>query len=185
MENENLETTTTEVEETAQTPTEEKQEKEKTFTQSEVDEMIEKRLNRERKKFEKETKKLEESQKEADDSETIKTLRETIKKQNEKLVRGEAEKIAKQMNIDDDFLEAALNLADFSQIDLENSSDIDADDITDIVKAVIDKYPRFVKQVAATEDTNKGFIKTGAPAKDAANDTAIFNDKLRAAMGLK
>ena len=176
MENENLETTTTEVEETAQTPTEEKQEKEKTFTQSEVDEMIEKRLSRERKKLERESKKVEDAKAEAEATDEVKALKETIKKQNERILRSEARETAKNMNVDADFIEAALALADFSGIDMENNGDFDADEITEALQAVIDKYPRFLAKTQEKETApDAGFIKTGTPASTEAQK---INDEL-------
>lgn len=183
MENENLETTTTEVEETAQAPAGENQEKEKSFTQKEVDELIEKRLTRERKKMERESKKEEESKKEIDENETIRTLRETIKKQNERILKNEAKEIAKTLNVDTDFIDAVISLSDFSQIDLENN-DFDSDEIKEALQNVIDKYPRFLAaKKTETEEVNKGFVKVGTPSTEQPSTTKTL-DQIKKSMGL-
>ena len=180
---ENLETVDTtsgeNVEEVSEAKAEETKE-EKLFTQAELDAAIEKRLQREKKKAEKEAAKIAEEAKAKDDSEEIKTLKELLKAKDKRIIKHESEKVAKEIGIDDDFIEAALALADFSEIELDNNGEVDADELKAALKSVIDKYPRFL---AAKKEETKGFIKAGAEPK---TETAVdkIEEQIRKAMGL-
>ena len=175
---ENLETVDTtsgeNVEEVSEAKAEETKE-EKLFTQADLDAAIEKRLQRERKKAEKEAAKAEAK----DDSEEIKTLKELLKAKDKRIIKHESEKVAKEIGIDDDFIEAALALADFSEIELDNNGEVDADELKEALKSVIDKYPKFL----AKKEETKGFIKAGAEPK---TETAVdkIEEQIRKAMGL-
>ena len=179
---ENLETVDTtsgeNVEEVSEAKAEETKE-EKLFTQAELDAAIEKRLQREKKKAEKEAAKIAEEAKAKDDSEEIKTLKELLKAKDKRIIKHESEKVAKEIGIDDDFIEAALALADFSEIELDNNGEVDADELKEALKSVIDKYPKFL----AKKEETKGFIKAGAEPK---TETAVdkIEEQIRKAMGL-
>ena len=163
---ENLETVDTtsgeNVEEVSEAKAEETKE-EKLFTQAELDAAIEKRLQREKKKAEKEAAKI----------------AEEAKAKDKRIIKHESEKVAKEIGIDDDFIEAALALADFSEIELDNNGEVDADELKEALKSVIDKYPKFL----AKKEETKGFIKAGAEPK---TETAVdkIEEQIRKAMGL-
>jgi hypothetical protein len=159
----------------------EKTKEEKLFTQADLDAAIEKRLQREKRKAEKEAAKMAEEAKAKDDSEEIKALKELLKAKDQRIIKHESEKVAKEMGIENDFIEAALALADFSEVELDNNGGVDAEELKEALKAVIDKYPKFL--AAKKEETTKGFIKAGVEQK---NSTAVdkIEAQIRKAMGL-
>lgn len=144
----------------------ETKQEEKLFTQADLDAAIEKRLAREKKNAERKAKEAEEAAKAKDDSEEIKALKEMIKAKDQRIIKQEAMRTAETMGVDKDFVEAVVALANFTEINLDNNGGVDADELKEALKSVIDKYPRFV---AAKEDTKKeepaGFIKAGTPSQ--------------------
>lgn len=134
--------------------------KTKSYTQEEIDEMIERRINRAKKRWEKETadKKAEEVKK--DDSEEINKLRDTIQKQNQRIVKSEAKSICSTLKVDTDMIDAVVALTDFSEVDLD---DIDPEDIKEALEKTLKKYPKFIAVPAKKEEEKEesGVFKTG------------------------
>ena len=181
LENTNTEVVTGEnTTEVSEVKTEETKE-EKLFTQADLDAAIEKRLQRERKKAEKEAAKAEEEAKAKDDSEEIRTLKEIIKAKDQRIIKQEAAKTASEIGVDSDFVEAVIALANFSDINLDNNGEVDADELKEALKSVIDKYPKFLaKKEETKEDT--GFIKAGTPSQT--NNLKVDDSILRGAFRL-
>lgn len=156
---------------------------ERKYSQKELDEIIEKRLNRERRKFSKNQETKTEKQEEENDE--IKTLKETIKKQNDRIIRNEAKAVATKIGIDVDFVDAVIALANFEDIELDNNGEIDTEDVEEVLKSVIDKYPKFLRKNEDTkkESENKGFVKVGVEQKESSNQNKIL-EQIRKNMGL-
>ena len=191
MENENVqEVTTTEEATTSETVTETTPAAEKLFTQAELDEIMEKRIQRERKKFEK---KLEEARQtetkqdtKDDNSEEITKLNDIIKKQNQRIIKNESLKVAKEMNIADEFLNAAIDLANFNEIEVDNNGEVDTDDVKEVLQSVIDKYPSFLakKKEETKPEEVRGEVRVGVPQQEQTSENKLL-DQIRKNMGLK
>lgn len=149
----------------AEATTETKQE-EKLFSQADLDAAIEKRLAREKKNAERKAKEAEEAAKAKDDSEEIRALKDLIRAKDQKIVKQEAAKTAGTMGIDPDFIDAVVALADLSEIKLDNNGEVDTDELKDVLKSIIDKYPKFVAtKTEAKKEEPAGFIKAGTPSQ--------------------
>lgn len=161
-------------------PTETQEEKK--YSQADIDSIIEKRLARERKKAEKEAAKVKEAEKAKADSDEITALKEQLKAKDQKIIKQEATKAAVEIGIDKDFIDAAVALADLTELELDNNGEVDADELKEVLKSVVDKYPRFLAKKEETE-VQKGFIKAGAEQK---KETPVnkIEEQIRKAMGL-
>lgn len=183
MDNEMNVNTETEVKEevkTEEVATEDKSTSEKTFTQSEVDELIQKRIARETKKFEK---KIAEAQKPTEEQisaeEEITNLKNLIASQNKQILNYEAGKIASTLNVRSDRMDAFLRLADLSEIELDDQGTY-KDEIKEKIEALAAEYPEFIK---VEEKKEKGGIKFGAETKQQNNEAE--EALIRNAFGLK
>lgn len=138
---------------------------EKTFTQSELEEIIAKRLERERKKYtdyddlkaklseyekaEEERKKAEMSEQERLEAERAEALRrveeaetksaEALKKANERLIRAEFRVLAKDAGIRADALDDAFKLADFSEVEVGDDGSVSGVDA--VIKSLKESKP--------------------------------------------
>ena len=155
---------------------------EKKYSQADIDAIIEKRLQRERKKAERDAAKAKEAEKAKENSDELNALKEQLKAKDQKIIRQEASKTAATMGIDADFIDAAVALADLTELELDNNGEVDVDELKDALKSVIDKYPRFLAKKEDSESP-KGFIKAGAEQKKE-TPTSKIEEQIRKAMGL-
>lgn len=155
---------------------------EKKYSQADIDAIIEKRLQRERKKAERDAAKAKEAEKAKEDSDELIALKKLLKAKDEKIIRQEAIKTAAEMGIDKDFIDAAVALADLTELELDNNGEVDVDELKETLKNVIDKYPRFLIKKEESESP-KGFIKAGTEQKKETPASKI-EEQIRKAMGL-
>lgn len=153
---------------------------EKTFTQAEVDELIQKRIARELKKFDK---KLAEAAKPTEEQVNLedenKKLKDLLSSQNKQILNYEATKIAGTLNVKADRLEAFLRLADLSGVELDDKGTY-KDEIKEALESVAKDYPEFLNVV---EKKETGAIKVGAaPSQLSAED--ILRQQIEKGMGL-
>lgn len=153
---------------------------EKTFTQAEVDELIQKRIARELKKFDK---KLAEAAKPTEEQVNLedenKKLKDLLSSQNKQILNYEATKIASTLNVKADRLEAFLRLADLSGVELDDKGTY-KDEIKEALESVAKDYPEFLNVV---EKKETGAIKVGAaPSQLSAED--ILRQQIEKGMGL-
>lgn len=155
---------------------------EKTFTQKEVDDLIQKRIARETKKFEKklaETAKPSENQINLEDENA--TLKNQIASLNKQILTYEAGKIASTLNVRNDRLDAFLRLADLSDVELDDKGTY-KDEIKEKIEALVADFPEFVK----TEDKKVGAItKIGGPEANEKSKREAEDAYIRSIFGLK
>jgi hypothetical protein len=156
---------------------------EKTFTQKEVDDLIQKRIARETKKFEK---KLAETNKPTEDQINLedenKSLKEQLASLNNTILRYEAAKVASELNIKSERMDAFLKICDLSEVTLDDKGTY-KDEIKDIIEAVAKEYPEFVK-VEEKKEENKGFVKVGLPQTES-DKTSDLRNQIYAGLGIK
>lgn len=156
---------------------------EKTFTQKEVDDLIQKRIARETKKFEK---KLAETNKPTEDQINLedenKSLKEQLASLNNTILRYEAAKVASELNIKSERMDAFLKICDLSEVTLDDKGTY-KDEIKDIIEAVAKEYPEFVK-VEEKKEENKGFVKVGLPQTES-DKTSDLQKQIYAGLGIK
>jgi hypothetical protein len=128
----------------------------KTFTQEQIDALLEERLQRERKKYagfeDYKTKaakldELEASQK--SDLEKLTGERDTFKKQseetalkaNEKIVKSEAKAVAAELGIKSDRIAYAIRLVDLSKVTVDENGDADSASIKQLFEDVLKAVP--------------------------------------------
>ena len=153
---------------------------EKTFTQAEVDELIQKRIARETKKFEKKlTEAVKPSTEQISLEEQNTSLKNTIASLNKQILAYEAGKIASGLNIKSDRLDAFLRLADLSDVELDDKGTY-KDEIKEKIEALAADYPEFV---IPTKTEEKGYIKVGsAPAE--VDQVELLRQQIEKGMGL-
>lgn len=142
----------------------EKQDEEKQFTQSDVDKMIQKRIERENKKSAKAMKDLqakldalEHPEQHKDDkpkdNETEAKVAKALEKAKKATLTSTAKIEAAKLGINPKYINAAVKLADFSNVDIDDDElTVDADDIGEALKKVLKDMPIF-----ASEQDNNGF----------------------------
>lgn len=155
----------------------------KTFTQAEVDAMIEKRLARERKKYsqqgnnntaqgstEGQTANTEgngTTQVEVDVTEDARQQAAAIIAQaNQRLIQSVAQAEATKLGINPDYIVDAVRLADLSKVTVNDDGTVDTKSVTTALEAVLERVPVFK---AATEAPAGGF-KVGG--QGSGNNTA-------------
>lgn len=176
----NIENTTETVEETtAETVAAEDKsnQAEKTFTQAEVDELIQKRIAREVKKYEKKLNQPSQEQISLEDENT--NLKNTITSLNKQIINFEAGKIASSLNVKSERLDAFLRLADLSEIELDDKG-VYKDEIKEKIESLAAEYPEFIKDEKKEE---KGFIKVGTVPTQL-DQTEILRKQIEKGMGL-
>lgn len=143
---------------------------EKTFTQAELDELITKRLERERKKYEgfdelktklteyeqaeEERRKAAMSEQERLEAEKAEALKkaeeaenasaEVLRKANERLINAEFRLLAKEAGIRSDALDDAFKLADISGVEVGDDGAVNG--VDDVIKALTESKPYLVEQ---------------------------------------
>lgn len=140
----------------------------KTFTQAEVDAMIEKRLARERKKYQQGTPAPAQATEEG--TEPVATTVEVdvtddarqqaaniIAQANQRLVAAIAQSEATKLNINPDYIADAVRLADLSAVKVNDDGTVDTKSITTALEAVLTRMP----VLKATAEAPAGGFKVG------------------------
>ena len=120
----------------------------KTFTQEQLDEIISKRLARERKQWEQQ---IEEERKKAamTEAERLKAEKEEAERKaqdaqtaaNQRIINAEAKVLAVSLGVKPERVAYALKLADLSAVEVDENGDPDADAIKAAIEAVINDLP--------------------------------------------
>jgi len=171
-----------ELEEKPEEP-EEKQEPAKTFSQQEIDKIIEKRLSRERKAWKKQVddEKLKaqmtnEEKLKAEKVEAENKASEAIVKANQRLVKSEILNKAANLGVID--TDAAYKLLDKDDIEIDDDGNITG--VEEAIKTLITAKPYLIKKTSS-EDTNKsGDDQQGSNNK---KKSVSLNDLIRRATG--
>lgn len=152
----------------------------KTFTQEELDAAIERRLARAEKKF---NKQLEEAKKptqeQLNSEEQIKTLQETINNQKSMIIGYEAKSLLGS-KVNPEMMEAALQLLDLKDIDLDEKGTY-KDEINEKIDALLEKNTWLKK---ADKPVQQGFIKAGTESKPVSTEEQL-RAQIRQGLGLK
>ena len=142
--------------------------KEKTFTQAEVDAMIGERLARERKKYQQQPAAQEQATEEGVVGTTTtvevdvtedarKQANAIIAKANERLIQAIAQSEATKLNINPDYVADAVRLADLSAVTVNEDGTVDIKSVTSALEAVLTRMP----VLKATTETPAGGFKIG------------------------
>lgn len=158
---------------------------EKTFTQAEVNEMIEKRLARERKKYQQQATTTAEGQTldgtpvgnatavEVDVTEDARQQAAVIIAQaNQRLIQAIAQSEATKLNINPDYVADAVRLADLSAVKVNEDGTVDTKSITAALEAVLKRMPVLK---ASTESPAGGF-KVGGQGGNATQTNGWTNN---------
>lgn len=141
----------------------------KTFTQAEVDAMIEKRLARERKKYQQTTTATAQTTEEGTEAVTAATVEvdvtedarqqadNIIAQANQRLIAAIAQSEATKLNINPDYIADAVRLADLSAVKVNDDGTVDTKSITTALEAVLTRMP----VLKATTETPAGGFKVG------------------------
>lgn len=165
---------------------------ERTFTQAEVNEMIEKRLARERKKHQQAGTAQQQSTEEgvvAQGTATVEVdVTEDARKQanaiiaqaNQRLIQAIAQSEAAKLNINPDYIADAVRLADLSAVKVKEDGTVDSKSITTALEAVLTRMP----VLKATPDSAAGGFKVGGQGGNTqsngwANNTKASGDTKR------
>ena len=147
-------------------------ESEKTFTQKEVNDLIEKRLARAQKKWDKQREDKKQAEQESEASEEVKKLHDTINAQKERIMKYEAKALISS-KVNSDMVDAAIQLIDLKDLDID-SEDF-KDEVAEKIDALIEKNP----WLKLKTEENKGFIKAGAEKKTEKTEDAIMAEILK------
>lgn len=146
------------------------QNNDKTFTQAELDEIIKKRLAREKKSWEQQ---LEEEKKKAamTEAERLKAEKEEAERKakeaqqaaNQRLITAEAKVQAAALGVKPEKLSYVLKLADLSDVEVDENGSVDEK----AVKAAVEKVLKDLPELASTGTSRGGGdFNTGTPPKD-------------------
>ena len=145
----------------------------KTFTQAEVNEMIEKRLARERKKYQQTNTATGTTQTQTTDTavegapaavevdvteEARQQAATIIAQANQRLIQAIAQSEATKLNINPDYVTDAVKLADLSKVKVNDDGTVDTKSITTALEAVLTRMP----VLKAVSDAPAGGFKVGA-----------------------
>lgn len=155
----------------------------KTFTESDVNKIVEKRLNRERKSWEKKVEEdkikaamtVEEKLK-AEKLEAEIKANEAITKANQRLIKSEIVSKAGQIGVID--IDAAYKLLNKDDIEIDEDGNITG--VDEAIKDLITKKPYLLKK-ATTEPNNSGDDQGQSNNKK--SKSTSFNDMIRKATG--
>lgn len=130
---------------------------EKTFTQAEVDRMIENRLARERKRYQQQNNAGAQTQEqstennagagttttvEVDVTEDAKQQAAAIIAQaNQRMIQAIAQSEATKLNINPDYIADAVRLADLSKVTVNDDGTVDTKSVTTALEAVLERMP--------------------------------------------
>lgn len=155
-------------------------EEERTFTQSELEAVVEKRLARAEKKY---NKMLEEAKKPSEEQvnteEQIKALQELVSKQNKTILGYEVASYASQY-VKPEMLEAFVKLLDLKDIEVDDAGTY-KDEIKDLVDEQLKKNAWFKKE---EKPAQQGFVKAGAAPQPAVTVASIDDPAMRKIWGL-
>ena len=143
----------------------------KTYTQAELDTLIEKRLARERKKFQQQfaaqQQNTDEGAPAAEGTPTTVEVDVTedarnraaaiIAQANQRLIQAIAQSEATKLNINPDYIADAVRLADLSTVKVNDDGTVDSKSITAALEAVLKRMPI----LKATTETPAGGFKLG------------------------
>lgn len=144
----------------------------KTYTQAELDALIEKRLARERKKFQQQSAAQQQNTDEGapaaqgtpttvevDVTEDARNQAAAIIAQaNQRLIQAIAQSEATKLNINPDYIADAVRLADLSAVKVNDDGTVDSKSITAALEAVLTRMP----VLKATESAPAGGFKVGS-----------------------
>jgi hypothetical protein len=144
----------------------------KKFTQDDLDDAIDKRLARERRKWEREhpeAKKSDDDKKDqgkddksADDGSAAK-----IAAANQKLVQAEAKAVALSLGVKSDRVAYAVRMADLSKVDVDDELGVDGETLKKAIEQVLKDIP----ELKPTEEQKKGSgFKVGADGDKSGGD---------------
>lgn len=158
----------------------------KTFTQAEVDRMIENRLARERKKFQQGNNAAQGTQQEqttdnagAGTTTTVEVdvtdearqqASAIIAQANQRLIQAIAQSEATKLNINPNYVADAVRLADLSKVTVNDDGTVDTKSITTALEAVLERMP----VLKATTEAPAGGFKVGGQGND--NQTNGWNN---------
>jgi hypothetical protein len=156
---------------------------EKTFSQAELDKILEKRLGRERKAWQK---KADEDKAKADltENEKLKLEKEeaekkvlqTIQEANKRLIRADIISKAAKLNVID--TDAVIAMISMDEIDVDDKGDISG--VDDALKSLIEKKPYLIKGKNLDNEQKAGDDQQQNQSK---KTKISFNDMLRKATG--
>lgn len=159
---------------------------EKTFTQAEVNALIEKRLARERKKWQQTgdntaqqgtdegTAAQGTTTVEVDVTEDARNQANAIIAQaNQRLIQALAQSEATKLNINPDYIADAVRLADLSAVKVNDDGTVDTKSITTALEAVLTRMP----VLKATTETPTGGFKVGGQGGNAQSNGWANNSK--------
>lgn len=136
----------------------------KTFTQDELDAIIDKRLKRERKKWqdtvESEKKKAQMTEQErlkAEKEEAEKRVTEAEKRANQRLIRAEAKAMAAELGVKSERVNYLLKLADLDGVEVDDG-EVDASAVKTAVQQVVKDMPELIGKKAG--NTGDDFSQT-------------------------
>lgn len=144
----------------------------KTFTQAEVDRMIENRLARERKKYQQPNTPANAQEQTTDTvvegapatvevdvtAEARQQAATIIAQANQRLIQAVAQSEATKLNINPDYVTDAVRLADLSTVKVNDDGTVDTKSITTALEAVLTRMP----VLKAVPDAPAGGFKVGA-----------------------
>lgn len=155
----------------------------KTYTQAELDALIEKRLARERKKFQQSTNNTAQegqqgqtadntgagtTQVEVDVTEDARQQAAAIIAQaNQRLIQSVAQAEATKLGINPDYIVDAVRLADLSKVKVNDDGTVDTKSVTTALEAVLERVPVFK---AAAEAPAGGFKVGGQGGNNQTNN---------------
>ena len=157
---------------------------EKTFTQAEVDALIEKRLARERKKYQQTNNGAQQNTDESaaqgtttvevDVTEDARNQAAVIIAQaNQRLIQAIAQSEATKLNINPDYVADAVRLADLSAVKVNDDGTVDTKSVTTALEAVLKRMPI----LKATTETPTGGFKVGGQGGNAQSNGWANNSK--------
>lgn len=150
-----------------------KGEPEKKFSQDDLDDAVEKRLARERRKWEREhpeAKKTEDDKKDQgkDDKSSDDGSAAKIAAANQKLVQSEAKSVALSLGVKPDRVAYAVRMADLSKIDVDDELGVDGEALKKAIEQVLKDIPE-LKPTAEDQKKGAGF-KVGADGDKSGED---------------
>lgn len=156
----------------------------KTFTQAEVDALIEKRLARERKKYQQNNGAQQGTDEgataqgtatvEVDVTEDARNQAAVIIAQaNQRLIYAIAQSEATKLNINPDYIADAVRLADLSKVTVSDDGTVDTKSVTTALEAVLTRMPI----LKAATDTPAGGFKVGGQGGNTQNNGWVNNSK--------
>ena len=143
----------------------------KTYTQAELDALIEKRLARERKKYQQNT--TTQNQSEGTESQSAQQTQNSVNvdvtedarqqaaaiiaQANQRLIQAIAQSEAAKLNINPNYVADAVRLADLSTVKVNDDGTVDSKSITAALEAVLERVP----VLKATTESSSGGFKVG------------------------